>query len=404
MVGKTLESIIKDEVANHLEQHNLLHDTQHGFRKGKSCTTNLIEYLETLTKFIDEDEPVDVVYLDLAKAYDTVPHNRLIAKIQAHGIGGNLLQWIQAWLSNRRQKVVTQGAESSWKKVTSSVVQGSVLGPLCFLIYMNDLESGINPSSTISKFADDTKLIHPVDTESNIEDMQSSINQLQKWADVWQMRFNADKCGVMHFGHRNTNHTYHMGTNQLKVTNEEKDLGVLINSSLKVSSQCSAAAKKGNRALGMIKRNFAYRSREVILKLYKSLIRPHLDYAIQAWSPYLEKDKKSLENVQRRATKLIPSLRDLPYEERPAKLNLTTLETRRARADLLQTFRIITNIDKIDPDSLKTRIPEHPRTFSKAGKAEIQTRYQETFLQPEGSGQLEQTSRNSSSSHNTPRL
>ena len=120
----------------------------------------------------------------------------------------------------------------------------------------------------------------------------------------------------------NTHHTYHLGNTELKETTEEKDLGVLINKSLKVSSQCAAAAKKGNRALGMIKRNFAYKSREVVLKLYKSLVRPHLDYEIQAWSPHMEKDKTTLEKVQRRATKMIPSLKHLLYKARLSRLHL----------------------------------------------------------------------------------
>ncbi|XP_072178742.1 uncharacterized protein [Diadema setosum] len=201
-------------------------------------------------------------------------------------------------------------------------------------------------------FADDTKIAHPVGTEEDIENMQKDIDNLHSWAGRWQMRYNADKCGVMHVGYHNPHHTYHMGNDTLRVTPEEKDLGVLIHQSLKVSTQCAAAAKKANRVLGMIKRSFQYRSREVILKLYKSLVRPHLDYCMQAWCPYLEKDKKTLEKVQARATKLIPNLKDLPYEIRLRRLNLTTLEVRRKRGDLIQAYRIITQLDNIDPNSI----------------------------------------------------
>ena len=245
--------------------------------------------------------------------------------------------------------MTTQGAESTWRPVISSVVQGSVLGPLCFLIYMNDLESNLK-ASTVSKFADDTKLIHTVETEEDRTGMQNSLNDLHTWASTWQMKFNEGKCSVMHFGKQNPHYTYTMGSSELKEANEEKDLGILVNKSLKVASQCAAAAKKGNRVLGMIKRNFSFRTKEVIVKLYKSLVRPHLDYAMQAWSPFLEKDKKILEKVQARATKLIPEIHHLPYEERLAELNLTTLEKRRERGDLLQTYRIMTQIDKIKPE------------------------------------------------------
>ena len=196
-----------------------------------------------------------------------VPHQRLLAKIRAHGIDGEVASWIEAWLRDRKQRVTTQGAESNWEKVTSSVVQGSVLGPLCFLIYMNDLEEGISPGSRVSKFADDTKLSHPVPRQEDIEAMQEDIEKLQTWADKWQMQYNVAKCGVMHTGYYNPHHTYTMGDTQLKETEEEKDLGVLINKSLKTSSQCAAAAKKANMVLGMIKRNFAYKNRTVILKL-----------------------------------------------------------------------------------------------------------------------------------------
>lgn len=255
--------------------------------------------------------------MDLAKAFDIVPHKRLITKIKAHGIEDKALCWFESWLNaNRKQKVVTQGAESCWKNVTSSVVQGSVLGPLCFSMYMNDLECRVGKNSIVSKFADDTKLnIHPVKSLDDIEEMQEDINHLQSWADDWQMRYNAGKCGVMHFGYHISCHTYHMGNTNLKETKQEKDLGVIVHQSLKTSQQCAAAAKKGNQALGMIKRNFTYRGKDIILKLYKSLVRPHIDFAMQVWNPHLEKDKKLIERVQARATKLIPNLKELPYEE-----------------------------------------------------------------------------------------
>ncbi|XP_072025076.1 uncharacterized protein [Amphiura filiformis] len=214
------------------------------------------------------------------------------------------------------------------------------------------MESNISTSATVSKFADDTKLANPVATDDDIKNMQDDINHLQVWAETWQMRYNADKCAVMHFGHQKQHHTYHMGETELKETNEEKDLGVLISNTLKVSSQCATEAKKGIRALGLIKRNFAFRSRDIILKLFKSLVRPHLDYAMQAWSPHMEKDKKVIEKVQARATKLIPSIQHLTYEERLRRLNLTTMEKRRERGDIIQTYRIMNQIDRINPDTL----------------------------------------------------
>ena len=297
-----------------------------------------------------------MVYLDLAKAFDTVPHRRLLAKIRAHGIDGRVARWIEAWLDDRKQRDITQGATSNWEQVTSSVVQRSVLGPLCFLIYMNDMEEDISPSSKVSKFSDDTKLSHPVPTQDDIKTMQKDIDQLQTWADKWQMRYNVGKCGVMHTGYHNPTQTYTMDNTPLKETEEEKDLGICIHKSLKTSTQSAAAVKKAaNRVLGMIKRNFAYKSRTVILKLYKSLVRPHLDYCMQLWNPHFIKDKTMLEKVQAEATKLIPSLKDLPYQDQISRLNLTTLEDRRRRGDLIETYRIMHQIDKINPDTMFQR-------------------------------------------------
>ena len=141
--------------------------------------------------------------------------------------------------------------------------------------------------TTHNKFADDTKLIHPIATNEDSNEMQQDINHLQNWADDWQMRYNAGKYGFVQFWFNNLGHTYHVGNTDLSETTKEKDLAVMMHISLKVSKQCAAAAQKENQALGMIKRIFALRSREVITKLYKSLVRLHLDYAMQVWSPHL---------------------------------------------------------------------------------------------------------------------
>jgi len=152
--------------------------------------------------------------------------------------------------------------------------------------------------------------------------------------------YNLIKDKVMHFGHRNVAGTYSLGDNLITACNQEKDRGVIVSSTLKSSSQCVAAANSANRTLGMIKRTFINRDRNTLLRLYQSLVRPKLEYCVQAWRPYLKKDVDLLENVQRRATRLMFKDRGLSYSERLRILGLTTLETRRLRGDLIEVFKI----------------------------------------------------------------
>jgi hypothetical protein len=162
------------------------------------------------------------------------------------------------------------------------------------------------------------------------------------------MLFNADKCHVMHFGYNNPKSIYTINGKTLEVIAEEKDLGVIVQNNLKVSAQCSKVVKSGNKILGMIKRTFLYRDKDVILNLYKSLIRPHLEYCVQAWSPYLRKDIDLLEGVQRGATKTISGFEDHPCPKGLFRLRMTTLETRRIRGDLIEVYKILHNFDKLD--------------------------------------------------------
>ena len=175
-----------------LIKHKLINPSQHGFLKARSCLTNLLCFFEEITKWVDEGSPVDVIYLDFQKAFDKVPHQRLILKLKSHGMGNSIINWIEQWLKDRRQRVVVDGEVSSWKPVLSGVPQGSVLGPILFLIYINDLEEGI--TGNILKFADDTKLFRKVKEIGDKQKLQDDTDKLVKWsekmADViqfWEM-------------------------------------------------------------------------------------------------------------------------------------------------------------------------------------------------------------------------
>ena len=346
VICKLLERLIKDHMVDFLVKHKLLNSSQHGFLKARSCLTNMLCFLEEITKWIDVGSPVDIIYLDFQKAFDKVPHQRLLLKLKAHGIGNSITDWIEQWLTDRRQRVVVDGEVSNWKSVLSGVPQGSVLGPILFLIYINDLDDSI--TSNVLKFADDTKLFRKVNTDGDKQHLQNDLDRLVKWSEKWQMLFNFGKCKCLHTGHRNLNVNYKKGDTVLGTTVKEKDLGVTISADMKVSEQCGIAASKGNQILGLIRRNITYKGKKLIIPLYKAIVRPHLEYCIQAWRPYRKKDIDTLERIQRRATKMIPELRDLSYEERLKECGLTTLETRRLRGDQIEVFKILNGCENID--------------------------------------------------------
>lgn len=336
---KILETFVRDALVNYLTENNIIYNNQHGFIKGKSCMTNLLTFLEYVEEAVDCGYPVDVVYLDFSKAFDSVPHELLIHKLGCYGIRGKLLIWIRDWLCGREQRVVINGSVSSWQDVRSGVPQGSVLGPVLFAIYINDL--GENLLSRLLKFADDTKTFRKVCNIYDAEMLQRDLDSLSKWGDNWGMKFNAEKCKVMHFGGtRNLEFNYSIGDQVLEVVESEKDLGVIVSKDLKVTQQCCKAASMANRMLGMVKRTFTSRKREVILPLFKSIIRPHLEYCIQSWQPHLSKDVELLEAVQHRATKCIEGMSGLSYDERLRELMLPSLRFRRIRGDLLEMFKM----------------------------------------------------------------
>ena len=354
IICKIMESIIRDGIVDHLHDNDVIRSTQHGFMSKRSCLTNLLEYLEDLTKLIDEGNCLDIVYLDFAKAFDKVPHQRLIAKINAAGIGGSVATWISSWLSDRKQRVVLNGTYSSWCPVTSGVPQGSVLGPTLFLIFINDIDCVVDEiASKLSKFADDTKLFRCVNSLSDNAALQRDINALFEWSEVWQMQFNKDKCKVIHIGSKNGLYKYTMGGHApagtvLERSVEEKDLGVIVHESLKPSSQCAKAAKKANQVLGQMARAFSYRDKVTFIRLYKQYVRPHLEYAIQAWCPWTDSDIDLLESVQKRVIKMVSGLKSTTYEDRLAEVGLTSLVDRRRRGDMIEVWKILHGKENVE--------------------------------------------------------
>ncbi|CAM5148275.1 unnamed protein product [Eretmochelys imbricata] len=243
---------------------------------------------------------MDLIYLNFSTAFDMVPHGELLDKLEKMGINMKIERLIRNWLKGRLQRVTLKGELSGWKEVTSGVPQGLVLGPILFNLFITDL--GTKSGSVLIKSADDTKLGGIANLEKDRDIIQEDLDDLVNWSN--RMKFNSDKCKVMHLG-INKNFSYKLGMHQLEVTEEEMDLGVLVDHWMTMSHQCDMAMKKANAVLGCIRRGISIRDKEVLVPLYKALVRPHLEYCVQFWSPMFKKDEFKLEQVQRRATRMI---------------------------------------------------------------------------------------------------
>ena len=246
--------------------------------------------------------------------------------------------------------MVFNGSKSEWARVLSGVPQGSVLGPLLFILYVNDIPDLVH--CNIKMFADDTKLFTPVRSQEDQEHLQCDIATLEDWTKDWLLEFNADKCKLMQVGRpppRNYTMTKMSGARvDHESINEEKDVGVWVTTGLKSSTQCQIASNKVMQALGMVRRSFKHITTESFVTLYRAYVRPHLEFCVQAWSPYMVKDIDSLEKVQCRAAKLVTSLAKLTYEQRLKHLRLHSIYSWRQRGDLIETFKILNGLENVE--------------------------------------------------------
>ena len=332
----------------HLESNNLLCETQYGFRNKHSCESQLLTTIDDFGKVMNDKLQVDIGILDFSKAFDKVPHARLLQKIDFYGIRGKLLSWIRSFLSNRLQRVVVDGSFSSPSEVTSGVPQGSVLGPTLFLLYINDLDSGIR--SSVRLFADDCLIYRTIYSPLDHLILQEDLSNLSLWANKWQMKFNIDKCSILQMSNRQhkSSFEYSMLGSSLKTVEQHIYLGVQLHHKMSWHPHVNYICSKTNRLLGFLQRNLQSCPKYLREKSYKQFILPILEYCSTIWDPHHQCSIHQIEMLQHRAARFVlgrPWRRDncdsitLMLEG----LNWPSLELRRKCARLILLYKILNN-------------------------------------------------------------
>ena len=341
--SKVFERIIKDEMMQFLRTNNLITSKQHGFLSRRSTLTNVLRTLNSWFKARSHHKIVHCVYIDFAKAFDTVSHPKLIHKLSMYGFAGNLLTWIKAFLTDRTQYVMVENCKSRTCPVFSGVPQGTVLGPLLFMMYVNDLVDCVQ-TADISLYADDAKIFDFL--PSNVRQsylLQEDLRRVHEWSNTWQLSVAIQKCSVFVFGNYVDAPQYFLGNVQLDVTREINDLGFMLSQNQKFSAHCAKISKRALRLSAHIFRVFKTRKTKFLLKMFETYVRPIVECGVQVWSPHLLKDIDVIEKVQRSFTKRIPEVRNLSYTDRLKVLKLDSLEQRRIIADLNLCFKIVRN-------------------------------------------------------------
>ena len=293
-------------------------------------------------------------------------------KCQRYVYKNETTKWIRSFVTGRRQKVIINGAESGWGNVTSGVPQGSILGPIIFVLYINDLPEVIN--SHILLFADDTKIYKEVNDVNEQNCLQSDIDKMCKWSNDWLLKYHPGKCKSMRIGPPKDPEPFNYKINgyQIEKVEKEKDIGVTVDNKLNFSPHISEKVNKANSIMGLIRRSFTFLDQTIFTRLFKALVRPHIEYANTVWYPFTIKDKNLIENVQRRATKFLPCCANLEYDERLKKLDLPCLAYRKLRGDLIEVYKMLNGHydEEVTPPLTKLRDVHDRQT--RGGKHNLQ--------------------------------
>lgn len=339
-----MERIINNELLNYLVTNNLITKQQHGFIRKRCTCTNILESLHDWCLNLQMHLITDVIYFDFKKAFDSVSHPKLLLKLSAYGITGNLLAWLTDFLHHRTQMVKLDNIYSCMVPVVSGVPQGSVLGPTLFLLFINDVVDAFDGLNIKLKlYADDIKLYSCYAVNGQSSDLIEAVKRLHTWSCTWQLQIAAKKCFVCTINNCdcNTRSSYGINGETFAHVENVRDLGVTVDKHLKFDEHVSKIVHKASSRAHLILKSFRSRDKHIMVKAFCTYVRPLLEYCSPAWSPHTLCLINKIEKVQRFFTKRITGLRETPYAERLKALRLQSLEYRRLFADLVLCFKII---------------------------------------------------------------
>ena len=344
---KVFEKIVRRKIVEFLESGNLMNPSQHGFRAGHSCLTQLLHHFDRITKLLEEGKNVDVVYLDFAKAFDKVDFTITLQKLANMGVAAEILQWIRSFITGRNQTVYVDGQKSIPVKVLSGVPQGSVVGPLLFIVMLYDIDSTV-VSASVSSFADDTRVLSGVTSQQDTSELQADLDRIYQWAEENNATFNPDKFECLRYGSDETlrNNTFYLSCNGSLICNKTsvKDLGVTMSANASFEEHISNITLAASLQCGWILRTFATRDQAPLITLYKTLVIPILDYCSQLWCPSSQGTIQRVEKVQINYLKKVQGISHLDYWQQLQLLKMKSLERRRERYRAIYVWKVLEDL------------------------------------------------------------
>ena len=341
---KVFEKVLRRELVGFVEVNDLLNHNQHGFRAGKSCLSQLLQHFDLITQMLEEGKNIDVVYLDFAKAFDKLDFQITLNKLKKLGIQGKVLEWIQAFLTYRKQYVCVDGHSSRHESVLSGVPQGSVIGPLLFLVLLGDIGGDVQ-TCHVSSFADDTRVLAGIREQGDISKMQDDLDSIYRWSQTNNMKFNSEKFECLRYGKDSQlkESAPYLSENGTPIEQKTKvrDLGVLMTSDAMFKEHITATVAAASQKCGWVLRSFKTRERDLMITLWKSLVAPILDYCSQLWCPSSLGEIQRLELVQKNFFRKISGMSGLDYWQQLEALNIFSLQRRRERYVCIYTWKVL---------------------------------------------------------------